>query len=54
MDVWSEGSDPKPVNVEVGCGESEDEDEELYTSLSAPRHQPLQLLPKGGPLNCHR
>ena len=30
MDVWSEGSDSKPVNVEVGCGESEDEDEELY------------------------
>ena len=30
VDVWSEGSDSKPVNVEVGCGESEDEDEELY------------------------
>ena len=29
-DVWSEGSDSKPVNVEAGCGESEDEDEELY------------------------
>ena len=29
-DVLSEGSDSKPVNVEVGCGESEDEDEELY------------------------
>ena len=29
-DVWSEGSDSKPVNVETGCGESEDEDEELY------------------------
>ena len=24
VDVWSEGSDSKPVNVEVGCGESED------------------------------
>ena len=30
VDVWSEGSDSKPVNVEVGDGESEDEDEELY------------------------
>ena len=30
VDVWSEGSDSKPVNVEVDCGESEDEDEELY------------------------
>ena len=30
VDVWSEGSDSKPVNVEIGCGESEDEDEELY------------------------
>ena len=29
VDVWSEGSNSKPVNVEVGCGESEDEDEEL-------------------------
>ena len=28
--VWSEGSDSKPINVEVGCRESEDEDEELY------------------------
>ena len=24
------------------------------SSLSAPRHQPLRLLPKGGPRNCHR
>ena len=24
------------------------------SSLSAPRHQPLWLLPKGGPRNCHR
>ena len=30
VDVWSEGSDSKPANVEVGCGESENEDEELY------------------------
>ena len=30
VDVWSEGSDSKPVNVEVGCEESGDEDEELY------------------------
>ena len=29
-DIWSEGSDSKPVNVEAGCGESGDEDEELY------------------------
>ena len=28
-DVWSEGNDSKPVNVEAGCAESEDE-EELY------------------------
>ena len=30
VDVWSEESDSKPVNVEVGCGESEYEDEEVY------------------------
>ena len=30
VDVWSEGNDSKPVNVEVGCGESEDVDDELY------------------------
>ena len=30
VDVWSEGSDSKPVNIEVSCRESEDEDEELY------------------------
>ena len=29
-DVWSEGSYSKPVDVEAGCGESEDEHEELY------------------------
>ena len=29
-DVWSEGSDSQPVDGEVDCGESEDEDEELY------------------------
>ena len=30
VDVCSEGSDSKPVNVEVGCGESEDANEELH------------------------
>ena len=30
VDVWSEGSESKPVNVEVDCRESEDDDEELY------------------------
>ena len=30
VDFWPEGSDSKPVNVEVGCGESDDEDEVLY------------------------
>ena len=29
-DVWFKGSDSKPVNVEAGCGESEDEDRGLY------------------------
>ena len=29
-DVWSEASVSKPVNVEAGCAESEDDDEELY------------------------
>ena len=29
-DVWSEGSDFKPIDVEAGCAETEDEDEELY------------------------
>ena len=52
-DVWSEGSDSKPVNVEAGCGESEDEDEELYifpkcamASLpaAAPKGRARQLL----------
>ena len=32
-DVWSEGSASKPINVKVGCAESEDEDEELYVVL---------------------
>ena len=52
VDVWSEGSDSKPVNVEVGCGESEDEDEELYifpqcapapASAAAPKGRAAQL-----------
>ena len=30
VDVWSEGSDSKIVNLEAGCGESENDDEELY------------------------
>ena len=45
VDVWSEGSDSKPVTVEVGCGEREDEDEELYifpqcAPAPAPAHAP--------------
>ena len=47
VDVWSEGSDSKPVNVEVGCGESEDEDEELYIfPQCAPTPAPA-AAPKG-------
>ena len=51
-DVWSEGSDPKPVNVEAGCGRREDEDEELYifpqcapepTPAAAPKGRARQL-----------
>ena len=30
VNVWSKGSDSKSVNVQVGCGESKDADEELY------------------------
>ena len=53
VDVWSEGSDSKPVNVEVGCGKSEDEDEELYifpqcapapAPAAAPKERAAQLL----------
>ena len=52
VDVWSEGSDPKLVNVEVGCGESEDEDKELYifpqcvpapAPVAAPKGRAAQL-----------
>ena len=47
VDVWSEGSDSKPVNIEVGCGESEDEDEELYIfPQCAPAPAPA-AAPKG-------
>ena len=47
VDVWSEGSDSKPVNVEVGDGESEDEDEELYNfPQCAPAPAPA-AAPKG-------
>ena len=54
VDVWSEGSDSKPINVEVGCGESEDEDEELYifpqcapapAPAAAPKGRAAQLPP---------
>ena len=54
VDVWSEGSDPKPVNVEVGCGESEGEEEELYifpqcapapAPAAAPKGRAAQLPP---------
>ena len=48
VDVWSEGSDSKPVNVEVGYGESEYEDEELYIfPQCAPAPAPA-AAPKGG------
>ena len=47
VDVWSEGSDSKPVNVEVGSGEGEDEDEELYIfPQCAPAPAPA-AAPKG-------
>ena len=47
VDVRSEGSDSKPVNVEVGCGESGDEDEELYIlPQCAPAPAPADA-PKG-------
>ena len=46
-DVWSEGSDSKPVNVEAGCGEREGEDKELYIfSQCAPAPTP-SATPKG-------
>ena len=45
--VWSEGGDSEPVNVEADCGESEDEDEELYTfPQCAPAPTPA-AAPKG-------
>ena len=47
VDVWSEGSDSKPVNVEVGCGESEDEDEELYIFPQCAPSPALAAAPKG-------
>ena len=47
VDVWSEGRDSKPVNVEVGCGESENEDGELYIfPQCAPAPAPA-AVPKG-------
>ena len=47
VDVWSEGSDSKPVNVEVDCEESEYEDEELYIfPRCAPAPAPA-AAPKG-------
>ena len=46
-DVLSEGSDFKPVNAEAGCGECEDEDEELYIfPQCAPAPAPA-AVPKG-------
>ena len=47
VDVWSEGSESKPVNVEVDCGESEDDDEEVYIfPQCAPAPAPA-TAPKG-------
>ena len=51
-DVWSEGSDSKPVTVEAGCGERECEDEELYIfSQCAPAPAP-SATPKGSSGIC--
>ena len=53
-DVWSEGSDSKPVNVEAGYGESGDEDEELYIfPQCAPAPTPV-AAPKRRAGSCHR
>ena len=47
VDVWCEGSDSKPVKVEIGCRESEDEDKELYIfPQCAPGPAPV-ATPKG-------
>ena len=47
VDAWSEGSDSKPVNIEVGCGESEDEEGEQYIfPQCAPAPAPA-AAPKG-------
>ena len=51
VDVWSEGSDSKPVNVEVGCGESKEENEEMYIF---PQCAPAPAPAGTGPRNCHR
>ena len=53
-DVWSKGSESKPVDVEAGCGKSEDGDEELYIVPQCARRQRLRLLPSGRPSKCHR
>ena len=46
-DVWSEGSDSRPVNVEAGCAEGEDDDEELYIfPQCAPAPAPA-VIPNG-------
>ena len=46
-DVWSEGSDSRPVNVEAGCAEGEDEDKKLYIfPQCAPAPAPA-VNPKG-------
>ena len=47
MDVWSEGSDSKPVNGEIGCGESEAEDEELYIFPQCASAPVPVAVPKG-------
>ena len=47
VDVWSEGSDSKPVNVEAGCGESEDEDKELYIFPECASASSPAATPKG-------
>ena len=45
-DVWSEGSDSEPVNVDAGCVQNKDEDEELYVSRQCAPAPALVAAPK--------
>ena len=53
-DVWFEESEFKPVNVEAGCAESEDEDEQLYVFPQCAHLRLQRLLPKREPCHQHR